>query len=689
MTITKGDPTTLDTFLGSTPEQAVVFCGSGVSCVAPSFVPSWYRLNAAALDGLRDLALDHVLKSDSSRAVVASLSVEDVPLVTFSQVLSDAFAGRHWLGVLSVLDGKATNGVHRALATLLAEGRCHSIVTTNFDTLIEQACAHAGLDVPVAVPRAPKGDGPNPGALAIHKIHGSVQWPESMVDLLLDKGRGLDAGTQSLLAAACRDRHLIVLGFSGDDFAMNPDYLGLIANAALPQRVTWVARPGSALTAGASAFLDCLATRGVAVAVERHQLEDLTGVASAGGAPTVDDKDRLTNHVRDWLANMATYPPTAALVLAQLLRLIGSTNEAAAVRAEIRLALPRFEQTVPHLASAPAAWALLGKEERDGELALADLRRAEQAMDRFDHFPFHGQAVTEQRLLRAAIRQNAAIIWFRASNVTVAERFLASAEEILKTVPRAEAARRIAGIRYSQALHALVRDELSHAMIQLEASIAHASQCGDVHLESTGMLMMAICLRASGEQPLAAVLDQRASRLGAMSTAAEWRGRLVSLAREGKTVLASGIFSDMVGVIAADSFLDELAAAREAGDPVRVANALRAVVDRDRRLYRGESIGRLLCSLELAPDPSVQLLYQRTVQALCATDLSELPTKTRFLLRVTGLGLDRIAGANKPADGVIDELRRIGQLFDYKTSFFVPSEYIEGVRMLEKAHQNP
>ncbi|MEU8632697.1 SIR2 family protein [Amycolatopsis sp. NPDC048633] len=677
----------LDALDGAASGQLVVFCGSGVSSVAPSVVPSWYRLNAAVLDGLRDLALTHVLTSASSRAAVGSLVAEDVPIVTFSQVLSDAFAGRFWLDVLTVLDGDAPNGIHRALAALLRDGRCHSIVTTNFDTLIEQACDQVGLALPVVVARTSNAVGTNPGTPAIHKIHGSVRYPQSMVDLLLDKSRGLDAGTRERLAAACRDRHLLVLGFSGDDFALNSDYLGLIANSALPEKVTWIARPGSELTAGARAFLDALAERGVAVAIERRQLQDLAGVTSNDGDALMDSNQKLAAHVHAWLGQPGIYPPVAGIVLAELLRLRGSLQEAAGVRAAVRLALPKFEQNGPHLVLAPAAWALLGREEPRGDLALADLRRAERAMDRFDDFArslkvqLSGPSVVEQRLLRAAIRQNAALVYMRAGNVTDAERFTASAEEILATVPGPEAFRRIAGLRYQQALHALTRNELSRAMIQLETSVAYAVYCGDIHQEAGSTLMLAACLRVSGEEQLAAALDGQATKLGLMSNDAGLRVRAERLTQAGSSILASGMLDSVVAAIEPDPLLDKLMDARATGDPHQVAAAVLAVVVRDIQRYGGERLGQMLLGLELASTPSAASLYQQTVLALCAMDLSSLTERPRFLLEITREGLNLPDSIETAPTVLVDQRRIIEHPFPCLPYVFAPSGYDKGIQV--------
>lgn len=288
----------------------------------------------------------------------------------------------------------------------------------------------------------------------------------------------------------------------------------------------------------------------------------------------------------------------------------------------------------------------------------------------------------EQRLLRAGIRQNAAIVWLRAGNVTVADRFLADAERVLAGLPGLETVRRIAGIRYRQALHALVRGELSPAMIALEGSIEYAVRCGDVHQETGSTLLLAMCLRTSGEERLATVLDQRATRLGVTTTDAQWRRQLEDLVHDGNSALASGMYDDLIAAMTPDPLLDAVAAARMTGDPTQVANALLAAVECDGRRYNGDRFGQLLLSLDLAGDRSPTSLYQQTVRALCARGLSGLPDRVRFLLEVTELGLDRTPGDAPIRADVVDELRTIGLPLNYQPYVFVPYGYEDGLRKL-------
>jgi hypothetical protein len=673
--------------------EAVVLCGSGISAVPPSSVPTWYGLNAAALDGLRRLALEKVLTNPVNRTAVLSLQADDVPISTFSQVLSDGFAGRGWLDILTVLDGDIVNAVHKALAALISGHRCRAIITTNFDTLIERACRESGFKIPVVLPALPPDASlPDLSQPALYKIHGTVNHPSTMVDLLLDKGSGLSPTTRRLIAAICQGRHLVVMGFSGADFAMDPDYLGLLYSAALPARVTWIVRPASDLHEAARAFLNALSARGVSVAIESHELLDLVE-ATAGGSPPpmADAGPRLEAHVWNWLTGRPTFPPTAALVLAEILRVRGHAEAAAAVRGEIRDFLTYAKSDLLSVAAAPAAWALLGKEERDGDLALGDLRRAEQAMDRFDEFVaerkivLRWQADEEQRLLHAAIRQNAAVMYLRAVDLDAVSRSLASAEKLLEGVQGPEAGRRLGGIYYQRALLNLVQNQVPRAMVALELSIRFADRCGDVELQLGSISMLAACLRACGDWELAELLGKRATTLAKTATDAEWRALAENAARQGGSLLASGTFNDIVRAIDPQPPWDELPAARAAGNRERVVNALVANVERDLTEHGGARAGQTLLSLALATeDTSPASRYVHTVRTACSADLPKVRDHIRFFLRVTELGIN-VADGEKPSAGLIDELQKLGRPFDYESPVFAPQEFSIGLRTLAYA----
>lgn len=84
----------------------VVLCGAGISAPAPSSVPSWWGFNETVLDVIRTRYADsHPV--ESAAAVLDGLRLEQLGVVSFSQVVTDAFAGSTWFRLLRCLDGTA------------------------------------------------------------------------------------------------------------------------------------------------------------------------------------------------------------------------------------------------------------------------------------------------------------------------------------------------------------------------------------------------------------------------------------------------------------------------------------------------------------------------------------------------------------------------------------------------------
>ncbi len=118
----------------------MVFCGSGLSKGAPSYLPDWRSLNQFVLDEARAAGLRALPGlSSSSGAAVESLSLTELPVASFSDQLVTLAAGSTWFEFLRLLDSEQTNAGHRALAELAEAGTLAAIASTNFDTLIERA----------------------------------------------------------------------------------------------------------------------------------------------------------------------------------------------------------------------------------------------------------------------------------------------------------------------------------------------------------------------------------------------------------------------------------------------------------------------------------------------------------------------------------------------------------------------
>lgn len=138
------------------------------------------------LDGLRRLLLDGGPVPARARAAIEGLSLDDIEITEFSQVVHNAFAGVTWFELVGVLDGAKPNATHWALAALAVTGLVRAVVTTKFDTLLERVLPAEFAELNPLLDAAPRR-----GRRALVKLHGSADRPQSLVDLAAQKRQGV------------------------------------------------------------------------------------------------------------------------------------------------------------------------------------------------------------------------------------------------------------------------------------------------------------------------------------------------------------------------------------------------------------------------------------------------------------------------------------------------------------------
>lgn len=224
-----------------------VFAGSGLSVLPPAFLPDWRSFNQAVLDAVKTAAAVPLADDPDARAALDTLTLDRIPVEAFSDQIVDGFSGADYFSVLDLLDGRASNANHQALAELAARGALRAIVTTNFDTLIERAFRERGVALQVfAQPQ----DFEQPPAFehcVLYKIHGTVGAETTFVDTVSQKMRGLGPAKRTHLRAVYDTFHTLVVGFSGADLAFGQDYLAFDAlqgRSATRTALTWVVRAG-------------------------------------------------------------------------------------------------------------------------------------------------------------------------------------------------------------------------------------------------------------------------------------------------------------------------------------------------------------------------------------------------------------------------------------------------------------
>ena len=270
----------------------VVFAGAGCSMLPPTNLPSWWNLNRAVIDALAAEAHHELPEARVlGDLVVARQDELKFPPEYFAEVVTGV-VGATYFDVLRALDSDVPNAVHEALARLAAAGQLRAIVTTNFDRAIEAAFAAHG--VPLDVRSRPEQmeelaanlewlDATN-GACQLLKIHGSADAPDTLVDTLSQRKRGLPAATVACI------RHLLVwgrwlfAGYSGADLDADPNYLFLRARKEEAQGFTWLVREGTEPLAAVRDLVDFYQTK---ASIERGLLPEWLEGRLAASAPSL------------------------------------------------------------------------------------------------------------------------------------------------------------------------------------------------------------------------------------------------------------------------------------------------------------------------------------------------------------------------------------------------------------------
>jgi tetratricopeptide (TPR) repeat protein len=309
--------------------------------LAPSYLPDWRGFNEALLDGVKDLALTLPGLSEDAESAIRGLTLDRLAVEAFSDAVVDAYAGEEYFPVLKILDSREPNANHRALAELARQGILRAVVTTNFDTLLEQAFAGLPFETCITAEdyaRIPH-DCERP---VIYKIHGSVSSTTTLVDTVSQKLGGLALHVRERLATLFGEAHTLVLGFSGGDLKFGEDYLALSAIPAQSAELTWVVRPGTVLSETVSAVL-----KRVGAQPYKSKLPDffrslgivVEAAAEEQGGNLDEANRRARAQVAEWNRDLDLGEARACVFCLTLLRTTGQTSAALALARRLALLL--------------------------------------------------------------------------------------------------------------------------------------------------------------------------------------------------------------------------------------------------------------------------------------------------------------------------------------------------------------
>jgi tetratricopeptide (TPR) repeat protein len=338
--------------------RVLVLAGAGISKLGPSFLPDWSSFNRAILEQAKACALRGIPMLETSAAsALNGLTIEQIPVEAFSDLIVRSFAAEGYFTVLDVLDSEHANANHKALAALARRGGWRTIVTTNFDTLIERAFGE--VHVPLTVLTASNLAGPSVEAnqTTLFKIHGSVTATDTLVDTVSQKLRGLPAPMRERLSALYRTHHVLVLGYSGGDLRFGNDYLALSAIEADAPGFTWVAHPTSKASDEVVALKKRVGARGAIVAAALPGLFGALGI-EVPDVPSENDQhaqreaeDRARDRIRRFFDEPYVGPLSSAAFCASLLSRLGQREAAISVRNALAAEVERWGDRFPKTAA--------------------------------------------------------------------------------------------------------------------------------------------------------------------------------------------------------------------------------------------------------------------------------------------------------------------------------------------------
>lgn len=223
--------------------KVVVVAGAGISKDAPANLPSWWEYNIILLEMIGKIGAE-ALDKNGNLLNMASIK-KNIPVTSVSEFFVNRIAGESYYPLISMLDGAQPNINHFMLAELAKSGIISSIVTTNFDTLIEKAFNQ--LEIPINVYNTPMDyyDAEVDSRFPIYKIHGSADKSEFAIDTVHQKLQGLSIEKREIMKKLFAENHIVFMGFSGEDYLFGTDYIPIQANQLNDYGITWLAHPGS------------------------------------------------------------------------------------------------------------------------------------------------------------------------------------------------------------------------------------------------------------------------------------------------------------------------------------------------------------------------------------------------------------------------------------------------------------
>lgn len=312
--------------------RCVLFVGAGISIAAPTRAPGW---NQFATELVR--ALVRRAKTDEFRVPFDPAGLDELirdlgkPEITLDAIREQcSLPAKNFLGIIAPFQHLVPNLNHSCIAELVHLGFLRFIVTTNFDTCLEQALEHRS--VPYRVHADSEGFAEcidalesDEGRVRVLKLHGTAADTDSIVMTLKQAALPLAAEKARALEILARRYCFCFIGYSGRDQDIFPV---LYSFADKSPGFFWCLHDLSASNAHSEALLARIGAKGRSV---QHAavLPAIVEEISASSSRMLEPERRASLPPLDavlsaWCAQLS--PESAAELVAIVLRVTGRSS---------------------------------------------------------------------------------------------------------------------------------------------------------------------------------------------------------------------------------------------------------------------------------------------------------------------------------------------------------------------------
>ncbi|BBM84864.1 tetratricopeptide repeat protein [Candidatus Uabimicrobium amorphum] len=206
-------------------KTTLFFCGAGISLEPPAGLPDWKKLRDFTLESItkKNELLSLHLPSLIETPMIADPGEKGItPEVVASEIMANCSG--YFESFRALKDGKP-NINHIYLAKMARAGFIRYIITTNFDTFIEDALHKE--NVPFFVCRTDEefAKFDEQQQTVVLKLHGCLSLPKTITSTVEQEAVGLSFEKKQAIRTLLGHYHFLFWGYSGADLKIDLDYL--------------------------------------------------------------------------------------------------------------------------------------------------------------------------------------------------------------------------------------------------------------------------------------------------------------------------------------------------------------------------------------------------------------------------------------------------------------------------------